>query len=891
MVNKQLPKNFEFAKAEKQWYQYWEQKGFFKPRDKTDAKNYCIVIPPPNVTGVLHIGHALNNTLQDILIRYHRMLGENTLWQPGTDHAGIATQYVVEKELQKEGTSRRQLGREKFIARVWKWKEEKGGAIIEQLKRLGASCDWSRTRFTMDEGLSAAVREVFVRLYEEGLIYRGKYLVNWCTSCGTALSQLEAELGESDEQGQLWYIRYPLVQGQGYVTVATTRPETLLGDTAVAVNPEDDRYQKLIGKMVRLPCTDRTIPVIADAYVDKEFGTGALKITPAHDFNDYEIGLRHKLDLVQVIDTEGKMTGPVGKYRGMDRFDCRKLIVEDLQAQGLLEKISPYPVRPARCYRCKTVVEPTLSEQWFVKVRPLAEPAIDAVKTGRSRIIPESEAKKYFNWMENLRDWCISRQLWWGHRIPAWYCRECKAITVSRKDPQKCSKCGSTQIDQDPDVLDTWFSSQLWPFSTLGWPEPTPELKRFYPNSVLVTGFDILFFWVARMMMAGIHFMKDVPFHDIFLHGLVRDEHGEKFSKTKGNVIDPLEIIDEFGADALRLALVLLAFLGRDLRLSKKRIEDSKHFINKIWNASRFALSQLEDFDPGQRPAGEKSLADRWVLSRLQAAIRETRRLIDSYQFSEAAQAVYHFFWDEFCDWYIEWSKPFFYRPEKPAQKIAAQNTIRHVLDQALRLLHPFMPFLTEEIWQALPGHGESIMTAKFPEPDPELSDPNAEAAAADLQEAVSALRVLRAENMVPIAAKVKVLILADDQATAEFFQEHKLYIESPPQVNIRELEIKTGADKPMSFVAHRIKKAEVCLDLAGLVDFDREEARLKKEIDKIDRELSRIDSTLAKPGFADKAPKEVIEKQLAIKNELLEKQQAVLANIKRLQALRARVK
>lgn len=891
MVNKQLPKNFEFAKAEKQWYQYWEQKGFFKPRDKTDAKNYCIVIPPPNVTGVLHIGHALNNTLQDILIRYHRMLGENTLWQPGTDHAGIATQYVVEKELQKEGTSRRQLGREKFIARVWKWKEEKGGAIIEQLKRLGASCDWSRTRFTMDEGLSAAVREVFVRLYEEGLIYRGKYLVNWCTSCGTALSQLEAELGESDEQGQLWYIRYPLVQGQGYVTVATTRPETLLGDTAVAVNPEDDRYQKLIGKMVRLPCTDRTIPVIADAYVDKEFGTGALKITPAHDFNDYEIGLRHKLDLVQVIDTEGKMTGPVGKYRGMDRFDCRKLIVEDLQAQGLLEKISPYPVRPARCYRCKTVVEPTLSEQWFVKVRPLAEPAIDAVKTGRSRIIPESEAKKYFNWMENLRDWCISRQLWWGHRIPAWYCRECKAITVSRKDPQKCSKCGSTQIDQDPDVLDTWFSSQLWPFSTLGWPEPTPELKRFYPNSVLVTGFDILFFWVARMMMAGIHFMKDVPFHDIFLHGLVRDEHGEKFSKTKGNVIDPLEIIDEFGADALRLALVLLAFLGRDLRLSKKRIEDSKHFINKIWNASRFALSQLEDFDPAQRPAGEKSLADRWVLSRLQAAIRETRRLIDSYQFSEAAQAVYHFFWDEFCDWYIEWSKPFFYRPEKPAQKIAAQNTIRHVLDQALRLLHPFMPFLTEEIWQALPGHGESIMTAKFPEPDPELSDPNAEAAAADLQEAVSALRVLRAENMVPIAAKVKVLILADDQATAEFFQEHKLYIESPPQVNIRELEIKTGADKPVSFVAHRIKKAEVCLDLAGLVDFDREEARLKKEIDKIDRELSRIDSTLAKPGFADKAPKEVIEKQLAIKNELLEKQQAVLANIKRLQALRARVK
>jgi len=891
MASKELPKNFEFGKAEKQWYQYWEQKGFFKPGEKTGAQNYCIVIPPPNVTGVLHIGHALNNTLQDILIRYHRMLGENTLWQPGTDHAGIATQYVVEKELQKEGTSRRQLGREKFIARVWKWKEEKGGMIIEQLKRLGASCDWSRTRFTMDEGLSRAVREVFVRFYEEGLVYRGKYLVNWCPSCGTALSHLEAELGESDEQGQLWYIRYPLVQGRGHITAATTRPETLLGDTAVAVNPEDDRYKKVIGQMVRLPCTERTIPVIADAYVDKEFGTGALKITPAHDFNDYEIGLRHHLKLVQVIDTEGKMTGPVGKYLGLDRFECRKLIVEDLKAAGLLEKITPYPVRPARCYRCKTIVEPTLSEQWFVKVKPLAEPALEAVKTGRSRIIPESEAKKYFNWMENLRDWCISRQLWWGHRIPAWYCRDCKAITVSRIDPDQCGKCGSQNIDQDPDVLDTWFSSQLWPFSTLGWPEPTPELKRFYPNSVLVTGFDILFFWVARMMMAGIHFMKDVPFYDIFLHGLVRDERGDKFSKTKGNVIDPLEIIDEYGADALRLALVLLTFMGRDLRLSKKRIEDSKHFINKIWNASRFALSQLQEFEPGQRPAGEKSLADRWVLSRLQAASREARRLIDSYQFSEAAQAVYHFFWDEFCDWYIEWSKPFFYRPETPAQKIAAQNTIREILDQALRLLHPFMPFLTEEIWQALPGHGESIMTAKFPEPDPELIDQNAEAAAADLQEAVSALRVLRAENMVPVAARVKALILADDAATAQFFQNHKLYLESPPQVNIKELEIKTRADKPPSFVAHRIKKAEVCVDLAGLVDFDKEDARLKKEKEKIDKELLRIDNTLSKPGFADKAPKEIIEKQLAIKNELLEKQEAVQANLKRLQALRARAK
>jgi len=891
MAIKELPKNFDFKDSEKRWYGYWEENGYFKPAQKPGAKNYCIVIPPPNVTGVLHIGHALNNTIQDILIRYHRMLGEAALWQPGTDHAGIATQYVVEKELQKEGTSRRELGREKFLERTWKWKEEKGGMIIEQLKRLGASCDWSRIRFTMDEGLSRAVREVFVKLYEEGLIYRGKYLVNWCPGCGTALSQLEAELGESDEQGQLWYIRYPFVEGKGAVIVATTRPETLLGDTAVAVNPEDDRYKDLIGKMVRLPCTERKIPVIADAYVDKEFGTGALKITPAHDFNDYEIGLKHSLELVQVIDTEGRMTGPVGKYKGMDRFECRSKIVEDLKEQGLLEKITPYPVRPGRCYRCSTIVEPTLSEQWFVKIKPLAEPALEAVKSGRTRIIPESESKKYSNWMENIRDWCISRQLWWGHRIPAWHCRDCKKITVSRADPDKCRNCGSKNIEQDPDVLDTWFSSALWPFSTLGWPDATPELKQFYPNAVLVTGFDILFFWVARMMMMGIHFKKDAPFYDIYLHGLVRDERGEKFSKTKGNVIDPLKIIDEFGADALRLALVLLAFTGRDLKLSMKRIEDTKHFINKIWNASKFALSQLVDFDPGSSRPGEQSLADKWILSRLQAATRETIRLIEQYQFSEAAQAVYHFFWDEFCDWYIEWSKPFFYRPEKPGQKIAAQKTIHQVLDSALRLLHPFMPFVTEEIWQAVPGHGDSLMMADFPAPDNELVNPSVEDAVKDLQEAVSAVRNLRSENMVPIAAKVKVLVLADDEDAANFFKDHRLYLESPPSVNIKELEVKAGTEKPGSCVATRVRRAEVCVDLTGIIDFDKEFSRLAKEEEKILKELERVAATLAKPGFADKAPREVFEKHLGIKIDLTEKLAALQSNLKRLQNLRGRIK
>jgi len=891
MAVKSLPKNFEFAEAEKRWYRFWEESGYFQPGKNPEAKNYCIAIPPPNVTGVLHIGHALNNTIQDVLIRYHRMLGKNTLWQPGTDHAGIATQYVVEKELQKQGLSRKELGREKFVERVWKWKEEKGGMIIEQLKRLGASCDWTRTRFTMDEGLSRAVREVFVKLYEQGFIYRGRYLVNWCPGCGTALSQLEAELGESDEQGQLWYIRYPLVEGKGWVTVATTRPETMLGDTAVAVNPEDDRYKDLIGKMVHLPCADRKIPIIADAYVDKEFGTGALKITPAHDFNDYEIGLRHNLETVQVIDTEGKMTGPVGKYKGMDRFECRRQIVEDLKAQGLLEKIAPYPVRPARCYRCETIVEPTLSEQWFVKIKPLAEPAIEAVKQGKSRIIPESGTKKYFNWMENIRDWCISRQLWWGHRIPAWYCQDCKKITVNRIDPDKCGSCGSKKIEQDPDVLDTWFSSALWPFSTLGWPEKTPELKRFYPNSCLVTSYDILFFWVARMMMMGIHFRNEVPFSDIYLHGLVRDEKGEKISKTRGNVIDPLEIIDRFGADALRFALLLLTSMDRDLKLSTKRIEDGKHFINKIWNAAKFALSQLEDFDPADNKPAEPSLADRWILSRAQAAVKEVRERIERYEFGEAANALYHFFWDEFCDWYIEWSKPFFYRPEKPGQRKAAQKTIAAVLDLALKLMHPFMPFLTEELWQATPGHGQSIMVAKFPEPNHGLVDPPAGAEVKDLQEAVSAVRILRSENLVPIAAKVKVLILADDEDTAEFFRSRKLYLESPPQVNIKELEIRAGKEKPASFVSSRVREAEVCVDLAGLIDFGKEEARLKKEEQKIGKELERIDRTLLKPGFADKAPREVVEKQSAIKAELLEKLSAVQANLKRLQLLKAQLK
>jgi len=885
-LKKELGKNFEHRAAEARWYSWWEARGYFQAGMEEGKPNYCIVIPPPNVTGVLHLGHALNNTLQDILIRYQRMQGKNVLWQPGTDHAGIATQYVVDRELRKEGLSREKLGREQFIARVWQWKEEKGGTIIQQLKRLGASCDWSRTRFTMDEGLSRAVREVFVRLYQEGLIYRGEYMVNWCPSCGTALSQLEVELSETDEQGNLWHVRYPLAEGPGHLTVATTRPETMLGDTAVAVHPEDERFYGLVGKVVRLPCTERVIPIIADSYVDREFGTGALKITPGHDFNDFEIGQRHHLPRPQVIDRQGRMTGGVGKYEGLDRFECRAEIVKDLDAEGLLEKVEPYPVRPGRCYRCHTVVEPTVSKQWFVKSKPLAEPAMAAVRQGKSKIIPEAEEKKYFHWMENIKDWCISRQIWWGHQIPAWHCSKCGRITVDRQDPSACGHCGSQEIERDPDVLDTWFSSALWPFSTLGWPEQTPALQRYYPNTAMITGFDILYFWVARMMMMGLKIMGEVPFTDIYLHGLLRDEEGIKFSKTKGNAIDPLEMIDTLGADALRFTLALYTLTGKDVRLSEKRIEDNKKFINKLWNAAKFALSNLQDFDPAVKMPAEYSEADRWIQSRLEHAIREIRDYLDHYRFSEAAGALYHFIWDEFCDWYIEWSKPALYKPQSPAGRRGAQATVLGVLETMLRLLHPFMPFVTEEIWQTLPGTEGSIMKAAFPEADPEKRDATAEAELGKVQEVVTAIRNLRGENLVPVGTKAKVTLLAPDAATARFFESRRTYLLSPPQVNVSELTILAGAKKDLDVVSSPAAGAEVCLHVAGLVDYQEEERRLLKEIGKVELELEKVEKKLGNPGFRDKAPAEIVAKQEQIRAELKERQAILEANLERVQKL-----
>ena len=695
-----IDKVYDPKQVEQKWYRLWMEKGYFTAESESEKPSFSIVIPPPNVTGVLHMGHALNNTLQDIVVRFKRMSGFDTLWLPGTDHAGIATQNVVERELAKEGTCAETIGRDEFIKRVWEWKEKSGGLIIEQLMRLGASCDWSRQRFTMDEGLSRAVREVFVRLYEEGLIYRGNYIINWCPRCKTALSDVEVEHEET--KGHLYYIKYPIAESGGFLTVATTRPETMLGDTAVAVNPADPRYASLIGKEVILPLVHKRIPIIGDAYVDMTFGTGALKITPGHDFNDFEIGKKHNLGVVKVIDDDGRMNEQALQYCGMDRFEARERIIEDLRAEGLLEKIEDYPLIIGRCYRCKTIVEPIVSLQWFVAMKPLAAAAIAAVRDHRVTIIPEMWEKVYFDWMENIKDWCISRQIWWGHRIPVWYCDKCNESYVSRQDVTECPKCGGP-ARQESDVLDTWFSSGLWPFSTLGWPDETCDLKTFYPTSLLVTGFDILFFWVARMIMMGLHFMGDVPFRHVYIHALVRDAAGKKMSKSKGNVIDPLLMIDQYGTDAFRFTFAMLAAQGRDILLSEERIEGSRNFVNKIWNAARLTVSLLENVTFSPEAAPSAFLPDKWIRSRLQRVTKEVSEAIDTYRFSDAAHSLYGFVWHEFCDWYLELIKPNLYGKVTAFDEGATASTLYSTLIATLKLLHPFMPFVTEEIYQRLP--------------------------------------------------------------------------------------------------------------------------------------------------------------------------------------------
>jgi len=862
MASKVLDKSYDPHQVEEKWYQYWTEHGYFRADEDSERKAYSIVIPPPNVTGVLHIGHALNNTLQDILIRFKRMEGYNVLWMPGTDHAGIATQNVVEKQLLEEGFDRHDLGREKFIERVWRWKEQSGGTIISQLKKLGASCDWSRERFTMDEGLSEAVKEVFIRLYQGGLIYRSHYIINWCPRCQTALSDLEVEYQEI--LGKLYHLRYPFKKSERFVVLATTRPETVMGDTAVAVNPEDSRYHNVIGKIVILPVIGREIPIIADPYVDIEFGTGALKITPAHDFNDFEIGLSHGLKQVKVIDEEGRMNENAGSYQGMDRFECRKRIVEDFERDGVLIQTEDYHHKVGHCYRCKTIVEPNLSIQWFVKTKPLAQTAMEAVREGRTRIVPDVWEKTYFEWMENIRDWCISRQIWWGHRIPAWYCEACGEVIVAKETPTSCSKCASVHLRPETDVLDTWFSSALWPFSTMGWPKGTKELKRFYPTSVLVTGFDILFFWVARMMMMGLKFMGDVPFRDVYIHGLVRDERGEKYSKTRGNVVDPLDLIDRFGADALRFTLAALTMPGSDLKLSEARTEGYRHFANKIWNASRFALMNLnvsEDITGEIYEKSSYSLPDQWIRGRLNRTIREVKKSLEDYKFNEATHALYQFIWHEFCDWYLELIKPYLYQEKDVRRKRITQQTLLKVLDATLRLLHPFMPFITEEIWQQLPLEKEvsSIMVATLPEPDKGFDDDQVADEMGLVIEIITALRNIRGEMNVPPGEQIDAILRPKGEEVERRLKRNQMFIRNLAKV--KSLTIFGKKEKPAYSAFAQVQDVEIFVPM-DRSRMEEEIRRLQKEISKIEKDIAFVNRKLSNEQFLSKAPKEVVREE-----------------------------
>jgi valyl-tRNA synthetase len=857
IMNKEMmAKGYEPKDVEDKWYEYWEENGLFKAEDKSDKPPFCIVIPPPNVTGTLHMGHALNNTLQDILCRYKKMKGFNVLWQPGTDHAGIATQNVVERNLVAKGTDRHEVGRERFIELVWEWREKYGGMIINQLKRLGSCCDWSRERFTMDDGLSRAVKEVFVSLYEEGLIYRGDYIINWCPRCHTALADIEVE--HKDMDSFLYYIRYRLEKSDGYLVVATTRPETLLGDTALAVNPDDERYKKISDTNVILPIMNRPIPIIHDRYVDMEFGTGALKITPAHDPNDFEIGNTHGLERLKVIDENGVMNEHAGQYKGLDRFECREKILEDLKNEGLLEKIEPYQHGVGHCYRCRTMIEPILSRQWFVKVAPMAEKASVAVKEGKTRIIPAVWENVYFEWMNNIKDWCISRQIWWGHRIPAWYCDECGEVIVSKEEPKECRSCKSSKLRQDTDVLDTWFSSALWPFSTLGWPDKTEALQTFYPTSVLVTGFDILFFWVARMMMMGLHFMDEVPFHDVYIHALVRDSEGKKMSKSKGNVIDPLEIIDQFGTDSFRFTLAAFAAQGRDIKLSEDRISGYRNFVNKIWNSARLVLMNLDGDDTPEPETKEYSLPDRWILTRLSNVSKEMATALDEYRFNDAASACYQFVWHEFCDWYLEMAKHGLYGDDENLKRSTKYN-LKQVLTAVLRLLHPFMPFVTEEIWHRLPDTNDSIMMAAFPEDQDFLTDGKAVNDMELVMGMITGVRNIRGEMNIAPSKKVGIEVEMPSKQDIDVIYQNIAHIRNLAGVD--SVSVDTSVKKPDASVTSVFGQNQVHVILKGLIDFDEEKKRLKTEIQKIEKEIESSTVKLSNKGFLDKAPADIVEK------------------------------
>jgi len=853
-----IAKTYDPKQVEDRIYKEWMEKGYFRGEVDWSKKPFCIVIPPPNITGQLHMGHALDNTLQDTLIRWRRMQGYSTLWVPGTDHASIATEVKIVEEMAKEGLTKNHVGREGFLERAWEWKEKYGGRIVDQLKKLGSSLDWSRERFTMDEGCSRAVIEVFIRLYEKGLIYRGDRIINWCPECKTALSDAEVEHQEQD--GHFWHIYYPIKDSDEKLTIATTRPETMLGDTAVAVHPEDERYQHLIGKKVILPLVNREIPIIADEYVDREFGTGVVKITPAHDPNDFEVGLRHNLEQLRVMDDEAIMNENAGKYQGLDRYEARKRIIEDLEKEGLLAKIEEHSHNVGHCYRCDTIVEPIISKQWFVKMEPLAKPAIEAVRDGRIKFIPERFEKIYFNWMENIRDWCISRQLWWGHRIPAYYCQGCNDTVVAREMPDYCTKCGSTEFKQDEDVLDTWFSSALWPFSTLGWPDKTEELEYFYPTSVLVTGYDIIFFWVARMIFSGLEHMGEIPFRHVFIHGIVRDAQGRKMSKSLGNGIDPLEVIEEYGADALRLSLLTGNAPGNDMRFHYERVESSRNFANKIWNASRFILMNLKDTVPKKPDKEELELPDRWIISKYNRLVQEVTENLEKYELGIAVQKLYDFIWSEFCDWYIELAKPRLYDQENEQQRETVLYTLTYVLSNSLKLLHPFMPFITEEIWQHLPHEGDSIMISPWPEYNENEVDAEAEDQMEAIMNAIRSIRNVRAEMEVHPSQKAQVIIVPS-QGYKDVFEEGKIYFERLAYAS--KLVLKNSeADIPENSVSAVTDKAQIFMPLEDLVDFDKEMARLNKEKETLKKEIARAEGKLANENFVKKAPPAVVEEE-----------------------------
>ncbi len=892
-----LAKTYDPREVEPTWYAHWVEKGYFRPEvvgEKTGPV-FSIVMPPPNITGELHMGHAVTATIEDILTRWHRMKGDVTLWLPGTDHAGIATQMVVERELlEKEGKTRHDLGREAFLDLVWQWKAAKGSRITEQHKALGTSCDWSRERFTMDEGLSRAVREVFVRLFEQGLVYRASRLINWCPRCRTAISDLEVE--HEEQQSSLWHLVYPVDGTDRALVVATTRPETMLGDTGVAVHPDDERYKDLIGKKVRLPLVDRLIPIVADSVlVDPEFGSGAVKVTPAHDFNDFETGRRHGLEEIPILDDAALVNENGGPYAGLGRLEAREQVLADLEKAGLLEKIEDYSMSVGTCQRCNTVVEPTLSQQWFVKADTLAAPAIEAVEKGDTVFIPKSWEKTYFHWMHNIQDWCISRQLWWGHRIPAWYCRD-EHVTVSREAPSKCAECGETDLRQDEDVLDTWFSSALWPFSTMGWPDDTEDLRLFYPTSVMETGFDIIFFWVARMMMMGLHFMGEVPFRTVYLHAMVRDEKGQKMSKTRGNVVDPLDVTNEYGADALRFTLASMAGQGRDMKLSLDRVAGYQAFANKIWNAARFALMNLEGYSPcgeaqgskapraSDGPPDPKELADRWIVSRLQQAVAHTQASLEEFRFDDAARCVYAFFWHELCDWYIELSKPALRGELGDAAIHGAQATLVHCLDVALRLLHPFMPFVTEEIWQKLPlgaERTESIVIAPYPKHDAARLDDDAERAMAPIISAIGGVRTIRGESNIPPKKRVPVRVHASDPAVRQAFESHARYVLA--LTGGESLVVSEPGERPRKSAVHVDAGLEVFVLLEGIVDLDEEKRRLQGTLEKLGKELAGVEGRLSNPRFVERAPEDVVAGARERAAALHEQQDRLRENLRRL--------